>query len=274
MHLSSAPISVIATDLDGTLLRNDSTISPRTRTALDLSLAAGIGIVLVTARPPRRVLALVDKLGVDGLAICTNGALVYDLTNRSVLRESKISAEGAQQLVLALRAAIPGCCFAVEIGLRYGQEPDYAIDSPHDDADLRLGDALALCAEGVTKLIVRHRAHPLDDLVRLASEVVGDLGVVTHSGAPFVEVSAPGVTKATALAALCADLQIPAAEVLACGDMPNDLPMLAWAGWAVAVANAHPAVLAAADLITASNEEDGVARVIEAVVERLVVRSR
>jgi hydroxymethylpyrimidine pyrophosphatase-like HAD family hydrolase len=72
-----------------------------------------------------------------------------------------------------------------------------------------------------------------------------------------------GVTKASALAALAARARIPAAEVIAFGDMPNDLPMLAWAGRAVAVANAHPAVLAAADEVTASNDDDGVALVLE-----------
>lgn len=267
MRATPAPIRLIATDLDGTLLRDDGTISPRTRAALDRALTAGIVVVLVTARPPRRVLALASEVGLGGLAICTNGALVYDLTNRRVLREASLQAASARQLVLTLRAAIPGICFAVEAGLRYGQEPAYALDSPHDEgADLLLDDALALCAEGMTKLIVRHPGRSLTDLLRLTSETVGALGVVTHSGAPFVEVSAPGVTKATALAALCAEYRIAADAVLACGDMPNDLPMLQWAGWAVAVANAHPAVLAIADTITASNEEDGVAQIIESVV--------
>jgi hydroxymethylpyrimidine pyrophosphatase-like HAD family hydrolase len=85
---------------------------------------------------------------------------------------------------------------------------------------------------------------------------------VTHSGSEFVEVSAAGVTKAAALAEYCAERGIDAREVVAVGDMPNDLPMLQWAGWSVAVANAHPDVLQACDAHTTSNNEDGVAELL------------
>jgi hydroxymethylpyrimidine pyrophosphatase-like HAD family hydrolase len=78
-----------------------------------------------------------------------------------------------------------------------------------------------------------------------------------------MEISASGVSKAVALSRLADELGVPADEVVAFGDMPNDVPMLGWAGHAVAVANAHPDVLAAADEITASNDDDGVAQVIE-----------
>jgi len=71
------------------------------------------------------------------------------------------------------------------------------------------------------------------------------------------------VTKASGLAALAAEHGVEPGEVVAFGDMPNDLPMLAWAGHAVAVANAHPEVLAAADEVTAGNDADGVALVLE-----------
>jgi Cof subfamily protein (haloacid dehalogenase superfamily) len=258
---------LVATDLDGTLLRTDGTISIRTQIALERAYAAGLIVVLVTARPPRRVVALADKFGLRGVAICTNGALIYDLSRARVIRESRIEPVAAHEIVLALRSALPGCCFAVEAGLRYGQEPAYAVDSIHREGhDLLVDDAITLCSSGITKLIVRHRDYSSDELVRLASAVVGSLGIVTHSGAPFVEVSALGVTKATALATLCDEYHVAAEAVLVCGDMPNDIPMLAWAGQAVAVANAHPAVLAIADRVTASNNEDGVALVIESAL--------
>ena len=103
-----------------------------------------------------------------------------------------------------------------------------------------------------------------DELLALAVEVLdGQVAVTSSSSEALLEISAAGVTKASALAALAARAGIPAAEVVAFGDMPNDLPMLAWAGRAVAVANAHPEVLAVADEVTASNDEDGVALVLE-----------
>ncbi|MDQ6601158.1 MAG: HAD hydrolase family protein, partial [Chloroflexota bacterium] len=129
------------------------------------------------------------------------------------------------------------------------------------------GDAHALCAEAVTKLIVRHPELPLDDLLRISRVVAGEMAAVTHSGAPFVEISAAGITKASALAGLCDRLGIAPSQVIAFGDMPNDLPMLAWAGRSVAVANAHPDVLAVVDEVTTANEEDGVAVVLERLIE-------
>ena len=110
---------------------------------------------------------------------------------------------------------------------------------------------------------MRHPALPLPDLLRVTRAIAGDVAVVTHSGTVFVEISAAGVTKAAALEGLCARLGVEAARVVACGDMPNDLPMFHWAGHGVAVANAHPDVLVAADEVTLSNDEDGVARVLE-----------
>jgi hydroxymethylpyrimidine pyrophosphatase-like HAD family hydrolase len=86
----------------------------------------------------------------------------------------------------------------------------------------------------------------------------------THSsGRALIEMSAHGVTKASALAALAEGHEIKPADVIAFGDMPNDLPMLRWAGTSYAVANAHAEVLAAVDHVTAANNDDGVARILE-----------
>ena len=115
-------------------------------------------------------------------------------------------------------------------------------------------------------LIVRHPTMPIEDLWAITREIAGDAATATHSGAPFIEVSATGITKASALAHLCDRLGIAQSETIAIGDMPNDLPMLAWAGHSVAVANAHPEVRAAANEITASNEDDGVAQVLERLI--------
>lgn len=259
-----ARVRLVATDLDGTLLRTDGTVSPRTRAALAGIRRAGIVLVLVTARPPRFLRRLAEAEGLAGLAICCNGALVYDLDRGEIVRHRPLGAEAAGRLVAGLREAAPGGCFAVEAGERYGWEPAYAalagaLVEPGGVA----GDALALCRESVTKLIVRHPALAAEALLPLVRRIAGDAAYATHSGAPFVEVAAAGVQKAAALAALCADLGVAAGETIAFGDMPNDLPLLRWAGYAVAVANAHPEVLRAADEVTLANGEDGVAVVLE-----------
>ncbi len=257
-------IRLVATDLDGTLLRDDKTISERTRAALWRVQEAGIALVLVTGRPPRTLKIVAQELAVTGLAICCNGAIVYDLAADAIFQHDTLASDVARQLVTVLRDAVPGVCFAVERGLVFGHEPAYTAIShiPEQDRPFT-GDAYVLCAEDVTKLIVRHPEMPLDDLLRLSRGVVGERAAVTHSGAPFVEIAAAGITKASALAAVCARLGIEASAVIAFGDMPNDLPMLAWAGRSIAVANAHPDVRAAVDTVTASNEADGVAVVLE-----------
>jgi Cof subfamily protein (haloacid dehalogenase superfamily) len=268
LYPADRPIRLVATDLDGTLLRSDGTISARTVRALEAVRARGIPIVIVTARPPRTVRTLTRQIA-GGLAICGNGAILYDLAREAIVAQTRLSAAITHALIEELRAAIPGVTFAIEAGLRYGEEPDYApTERDPTDGELQIADALALGDEGVTKLIVRHPAWALDTLLTRVEALIGTRAAATHSGAPFVEVAAPGVTKAAALATLCAQRGIAQDEVLACGDGLNDLPLLTWAGRGIAVANAHPAVLAAATAITATNDEDGVAAVLERVVSR------
>jgi Cof subfamily protein (haloacid dehalogenase superfamily) len=258
------PVRLIATDLDGTLLRSDGTVSERTRRALERAQAAGAVLVLVTARPPRTLRAMAREIGVGGLAICCNGALVYDLDENRIVQHSPLRSEVARGLVVALREEAPGVAFACELGTRYGWEPGYLALKPSVRRQEGIeADALLLCAEPVTKLIVRHPQLPIESLLAIACRLIGDAAHATHSSSSFVEVSAAGVQKGWALARLCSRLGVAASDVVAFGDMPNDLPMLTWAGLGIAVANAHPEVLEAAGETTLSNEEDGVAVVLE-----------
>jgi hydroxymethylpyrimidine pyrophosphatase-like HAD family hydrolase len=124
--------------------------------------------------------------------------------------------------------------------------------------------AQELEARPVAKLLLREETHDADSLLKRARTIVGDLAELTHSSSSgLLEISATGVSKASTLAHICADRGIDAAEVVAFGDMPNDLALLAWAGHSYAVANAHPEVLAAVADHTASVERDGVAQVLE-----------
>lgn len=264
---------LIATDLDGTLLRDDKTISARTIAALRRVQEAGMTLVLVTGRPPRRLKSIAQELGVTGLAICCNGAMLYDLATDAIVQHTTLSSDVARQLVVALRGAAPGVCFAIERGLIFGHEPAYAYSGQIAEEEPPLSaDAHALCAEAVTKLIVRHPDLPLDDLLRISRGIAGEMAAVTYSGAPFVEIAAAGITKASALMGLCAQLGITSSQVIAFGDMPNDLPMLQWAGHGVAVATAHPDVLAMVDEVTATNEDDGVAVVLERLLAKITTK--
>ncbi|HEU4676947.1 MAG TPA: Cof-type HAD-IIB family hydrolase [Motilibacteraceae bacterium] len=265
---------LVATDLDGTVVRSDGTLSDRTVAALRAAQDAGCTVVFVTGRPPRWMRPIAERTGHAGLAVCANGALVYDLSREEVVESFPLSTEVALEIALRLRGALPGAAFAVESPAGFAREPGYLVRFDVGDHGVgELEELLDAAADGAVKMLVRvgdgadgRGASDVDTLLAAAREVLGDLAEVTHStptGPPLLEVSAPGVSKATTLARLAAERGLTAADVLAFGDMPNDLPMLAWAGLSVAVANAHPEVLAAADHVTRSNDDDGVAYVLE-----------
>jgi Cof subfamily protein (haloacid dehalogenase superfamily) len=258
-------VRLAAVDLDGTLLRSDGTISARTKAAVRRATDAGIEIVLVTARGPRTMRPLAEELGVRGEAICSNGALVVDLDTQRLRKQRLLRTEVAVQLVRALRERIPGIVFAVEHEA-FAHEPGFSAWNWTPPAGTRVADAVELLEEPATKLILRHAGHEVEAIAAVARELAGSGATVVASGKEAVEVTAAGVNKATALAELCDELGIDAEDVVAFGDYPNDVPMLVWAGRAVAVANAHPDVVEVADELTASNDDDGVALVLERLV--------
>ena len=264
MSLSAELPRLIATDLDGTLLGSQGAISARTRRALERARAAGIELVMVTGRPPRHVAKIEGVVELSGIVICVNGALIYDFGRELVVREERLPAAVARALVNALRLRMPGICFAVEVGLEFGWEPSYGLHSKRTEPPhLPIADAVLLCERGVSKLIARHPQLSAEEMIAQSLDLFPELGCASHSGAPFVEISAAEVSKGAALAAYCSERSIDRKQVLAFGDMPNDLPMLEWAGHSVAMGNAHPSVLAAVHEITLSNEQDGVAMVVE-----------
>ncbi len=260
----SAPPRLVATDLDGTIVRSDGTISVRTRAAIAAVEAAGVPFVMVTGRPPRWMHEIADATGHRGLAVCANGAVVYDLHAQQVVRTDLLSSAAARAVVASLRRDLPGITFAVERhDTGFAHEPAYR--PRWDSADpVTQAPVEQLLATGVVKLLARHEDMGADDLLAAARVAVGEGATLTHSSSDgLLEVSAAGVSKASGLAALAASYGVAAADVVAFGDMPNDLPMLTWAGRAFAVANAHPEVLEAADEVTAGHDEDGVAQVLE-----------
>jgi hydroxymethylpyrimidine pyrophosphatase-like HAD family hydrolase len=275
-------IRLVASDLDGTLLRPDETVSERTREAIVAVRRAGITLVLVTGRPPRALAPIAARIGVGGIAICANGAVVWDLDAGTMVDVTPLAADLAAGLVRELREAIPGVLFAVELEHGFGREAGWTDGTgpprprlvERETPEVLEDDALELVTGPVVKLLVRHPTLPFPEVARRARQAVGEQAVVTWAGTRLLEISAAGVTKAWALERLCARLGVRRQQVLALGDMENDLPMLAWAGHSVAVANAQPDVLDAADEVTASNLDDGVALVLERLAAEPTARPR
>ena len=260
---------LIATDLDGTLIGPDDRISPRNIKALAAASAAGSAVVLVTGRPVRWLPAVYAQLGSPYPAICANGAVDYDPVTDLVHEARPLSPTVLAQACTRLAAAIPGIAFAVEIegGRRMLHEPAYPLFWDTTEPGVAEAPLSRLVAQPAVKLLARGGTRDPDEFSELIRTAVDGLVEVTHSSSSgLVEMSATGVTKATGLAALSERLGIAAADVLAFGDMPNDVPMLRWAGRGIAVANAHPQARAAADGYTLSNVDDGVAAYLERLV--------
>lgn len=259
---------LVATDLDGTLVRSDGSISGRTVEVVERLEAAGAAFVMVTGRPPRWMAVVADEIGHHGLAVCANGAILYDLHTERVVRAHLLDAQAALDVVAALRREIPGIAFAVEKGPVDGTPGGFAREQVYvprwDNGQVAVEDIVVMVAGGAVKLLARSEELGSDELLATARACVGDAAELTHSSdGGLLEISASGISKASGLAALAEERGVEAHEVVAFGDMPNDLPMLAWAGHAVGMANAHPEVLETVDEVTATNDDDGVAQVLE-----------
>jgi Cof subfamily protein (haloacid dehalogenase superfamily) len=264
------PPALIATDLDGTLLRPDGSVSERTRRALSGLADAGVELVFVTARPPRWVDHLADIAGTHGTVICANGAFIYDVARRSVTHARGMPPDMAQAIAADLRQALPGIAFAAELTGGMRLEPEYPALHPEDVPVEGTFCPIDAIDQPVGKLLARSLLVPEADFLRDVMSIVGARAEVTYSGTGgLAEIGPPGVTKASTLIDWCEVRGIRGSNVWAFGDMPNDLPMLRWAGVSFAVANAHPDVIAAASHPCPSNEDDGVASVIESLIAGL-----
>ncbi|MGP4000014.1 HAD family hydrolase [Streptomyces sp. 8N706] len=265
MSSTELPYRLIATDLDGTLLRADDTISHRSREALAAVTAAGAAHIIVTGRAVPWVRHILDDLGYRGLAVCGQGGQVYHagehrlLTSVTLDRQlaglalAKIEAETGP---LALAASRDGLEGEVLVGPGYRvQEGPLPVTSYEDPAEL--------WSAPLNKLYLQHPDLDDDELARVALAVAGHLVGVTMAGEGIVELLPLGLTKATGLSLAARRLGMKAADTIAFGDMPNDIPMFGWAAHGVAMANAHDELKAVADEITASNDEDGIAVVLE-----------
>jgi HAD superfamily hydrolase (TIGR01484 family) len=262
--ISPVAPALVATDLDGTIIRSDGTISARTVAAFARVEASGARFVLVTGRPPRVMESIAEAFGHRGTAICANGALAYDMRTETIEALHLIPPTALAAAATALRAAVPGIGIAVEYPDGHAADAVYqAVNWDLNSSISRLPDA-ELFARPASKLLGRHFGYGCDDLLALALPALDGLVSVTHSnGKGLVEAAALGVSKATVVAEIADRHGIGAESVIAFGDMPNDLPLLLWAGTSCAVANAHPAVLAAAGHVIGSNDEDGVAAYLE-----------
>jgi Cof subfamily protein (haloacid dehalogenase superfamily) len=256
-------IRALATDIDGTLTTSDGKIGEATLQALEAIASDGGLIVALTARP-WRLLAEVEGLStaVD-FAVCDNGASVWEVREERLIAQSAWPEDALGRLLADLRAAIADVAVAVETTEQTIAERRFAelAGSQLDLGATTLVESLSEISSAINLMAIAGELSP-GKLCGTVSPLAPRC-LASHSGSAYAEVSPPGATKATGLAHLCELAGIQASEVVAFGDMPNDVPVLRWAGVGVAMANAHPEVLAAADRITLSNDEDGIAHCLQ-----------
>jgi Cof subfamily protein (haloacid dehalogenase superfamily) len=269
-YVSGKRPKLIGTDLDGTIVAHCGFISERTKIALAAAHKAGIHIYFVTGRPIRWMVEIKNNFDF-GLGICGNGALLYDFKNEEILEKWLFSVENLLESVKRLRKLIPPISFAVEIGENFYREKDYV---------LRWG--IGEDYEGVEKIeqVINAPALKLlarcskgeftsDQMLEIASKELALLATVTHSNSTdsLLEISAHGVSKGSTLAKMAARHGLTAADCVTFGDNPNDFSMLAWADRSWAMADGHPDLMKYAKFQTDAHQEDGVAKVIERLLE-------
>lgn len=262
---------LIATDLDGTLVRSDDTVAAYTHEVLDRVRAAGIRIVAATGRGPRLTSLTRNDIRVADFLVLAQGGWVLDLADSRYLRQARLPGTALGEALGALES-VAGPLSVMFEALEHDDSPLWGDYDPTWRYPVTVESRTrAECLDGeVIKAFARSFALGVDELLDAARRVVPtELATVTQAGLDYVEICPAGVDKGTGLSVVAEAVGADPSDVLVFGDMPNDLPMFAWAGWGrVAVANAHPSLLAVADDVTLTNDEDGVAVYLDRLLSR------
>lgn len=258
---------LIATDLDGTFLSPDESVSAENSAAVLAAQQAGVTVVFATGRPIRWLEVVKGLPGAHPTVIASNGAALYDAAADTLIDRITIDSRAALDAVDRIRRVVADVRFAFESGTRFGHEPHYLTWSPQDgsDPDIFAGPLESIVHDDLVKVLVQSPALHSDELLHRVQSVLGGRLTATHSatrGYGLVEVSAPGVDKGAMLARVCRRMGIAAADVAAFGDMPNDLSMLSWVGRPYVVANAHPSLLDRGFETVPANTDSGVGQTI------------
>jgi Cof subfamily protein (haloacid dehalogenase superfamily) len=262
---------LIATDLDGTLVHSDDTVSAYTHEVLDRVRAAGIRIVGATGRGPRLSELTRNDIRAADFLVLAQGGWVFDENDPVPLRSVRLPGAALAGALSDLEAVVGPLSVMVE-ALEHVNAPLWGDFDPTWRYPVRVEPlARAECLRhDVIKAFARSFEHDVDALLAAAQKIIpSNVATVTQAGLNYIEICPPYVDKGTGLAVVAEAVGVDPADVLVFGDMPNDLPMFAWAGWSrVAVANAHPSILAVADEVTLTNDEDGVAVYLDKLLSR------
>lgn len=283
-------IKVLASDLDGTFLDHSGVVSKGNKRALIEARARGLEVIFVTGRPPRWLPSIIEQTEFDGTIVSANGGIVVDAKAREVVQTFPMMTDVAREGIDRLLKVLPGLEFGVErstVGMKLVMNTDDIARtgreiSPNNEfvmtagyqsrfgtaSDVPIGDIQDLVAgDRAVKIVARPpqgNTLDADQLLEIFQTALDGLLQPTHSNIydVLLEISALGVTKGSTLARVATAKGYRADEVAAVGDMPNDAPMLEWAGTPYVVANAHASLLAQFENRIAANDEDAVGRLL------------
>ncbi len=263
------PYKLVAIDLDGTLLRSDKNITKRNADAIKAARAAGVKVVLCSARPPRTVREIYTALGLDALEINYNGALIHDPVRQKHLSHLPLSGDIAIQIVQMARLMDERIDISLEVlDQMFTDRPESAIQtetSKRFKPD-KVGPIKSLITGPVTKLMLLAPAVQLRPVrAAIHEQFRNDVGLM-ESDENLLQYVHPRVDKGRALRYVADYYKIPKEQVLAIGDAPNDISMLKWAGLGCCVSNGWAEALAVADEIIPANDDDAVAYAINTFI--------
>ena len=261
---------LIGTDLDGTIVANYGFISERTKIAFTAANAAGIHIYFVTGRPIRWMAEIKENFNF-GLGICGNGAMLYDFLNEKILEQWLFSIEAQLETVKRLRAVIPPVTFAVEVNQQFHREKKYVPRWDIGADNVGVDQIEEVITAPALKILARcqNSEFSSDEMLALANKELTGIATVTHSNSTdsLLEISADGVSKGATLAKVASRHGLTADDCVTFGDNPNDFSMLTWASRSWAMADGHPDLMKHAKFQTDPHQEDGVAKVVERLLE-------
>jgi Cof subfamily protein (haloacid dehalogenase superfamily) len=250
---------LIAVDLDGTLFGRGGQVSARTAESLLTAQTAGHFIAAVTGRSWRTCVDRLKPATAINFVVCCNGAYAYDITEGKILWSHPIDPVVCLDAMRKIRSEFPNVGFGWESATGFSYEKAFLKQSDDPSTLEHGGNGGVLGQSELYKVLIRVPHLSGAEFQQNITELVGDVFEASTSGAPFLDATAHDVNKASGLEAAARYFDIQSSDVIAFGDNLNDIPMLTWAGTAVAMGNAHLDVLQIADAMTVSNMRDGVA---------------
>jgi len=261
---------LIGTDLDGTIVAHYGFISERTKIAFTAAYKAGIHMYFVTGRPIRWMVEIKENFGF-GTGICANGALLYDFNNEKVLEEWLFPVDAQLETVKRLRQVLPNVSFAIEVGKDFHREKKYVPRWDVGQDNVGVDKIEEVITKPALKMLARcaNGEYSSDEMLEIATKELQGIASPTHSNISdsLLEISADGVSKGATLSKIAARHGLTGEDCVTFGDNPNDFSMLSWASRSWAMADGHPDLMKYAKFQTDAHQEDGVAKVIERLLE-------